>query len=127
MAYEIPGFKLGTLLSDADLSASQFRFVNANADGEVIRNVTAGADVLGVLNNKPNAAGQACEIVVDGVAKVVAGAAITLGANGTKVMSDNQGRAVAATATNKAVGYALAAAGAAGEIIPVLLLRMGTQ
>ena len=33
MAYEIPGFKLGTLLAHADLRGAQYCFVAVNTDG----------------------------------------------------------------------------------------------
>lgn len=119
MAYEIPGLKLGTLLAAADLSDAQYRFVTITS-GEIAQNDTAGALVDGVLQNHPGSGESATVVVLSGglVSKVVAGAAI---ADGAEVMSDNEGRAVTATATNAKVGKALAAASAAGEIIPVLL------
>lgn len=122
MAYEVTGFKLGTLLANADLTASQYLFVVANSSSKVAL-AGAGVDVLGVLNNDPNT-NQSAEVVVNGVAKVRAGAAVAAGA---KVMANASGQAITATATNKAVGVALAAAAAANEVIPVLLKDMGTQ
>lgn len=122
MAYEVPGFGLGTLTAAADLSALQYRFVVVNASGDIAQS-TASGDVAGVLQNKPTL-GEAAQVMTDGVSKVVAGAAVAAGA---KVMSNASGQAITATATNKAVGMALAAAAAAGEIIPVLLKDLGTQ
>jgi hypothetical protein len=120
MAYEIPGFTLGTLTAAADLSTKEHRFVAASGTGVGVAG--AGADILGVLNNKP-VQGAACTIIVDGVAKVVAEGAIAYGA---EVMVGAAGGAVTATATNQAVGIALAAAAAANEVIPILLKDLGT-
>lgn len=67
MAYEQPGFKIGTLIAGEDLSAKQYHFVRVHTDGKVMVGPTAtGGKVIGVLQNKPTA-GQACEIVVQGV------------------------------------------------------------
>ena len=122
MAYEIPGFKF-TLPASADLSASQYCFVAQDTSGNVVIPSTA-VDVLGVLCNKPTAAGQAAEIGTFGIYKVRSGAAITN--PGTRVMSDSTGRAITVTgATAKAVGIALQSSGAANQVIPVLIIPSG--
>ncbi len=127
MAWELPGFKLPGKRAAADLSALQFRFVVDNATGFIAQSTTAGGVVAGVLQNKPGN-NQAAEVMIFGVSKVVAGAAIT---EGTAVMSDATGRAVpvvgsaAFPAVNYRAGIALSSAAAAGELIPVLLLHMG--
>jgi len=68
MAYEIPGFVLGTELAGADLSAAQYRFVDG-VDGDGIHLAVAASQPLGTLNNAP-ADGGVCEVVTSGVAKV---------------------------------------------------------
>lgn len=70
MAYEIPGFVLGTQLAGDDLSAAQYRFVDGT-DGDNIGLASAASQPLGTLNNAPEEGG-VCEIVTSGVAKVVA-------------------------------------------------------
>lgn len=104
--------------ASADLSTKQFFFVNEGATG-IALNTTSGGIVHGVLQNKPSAAGRSANVAVYGVTKVVAGAAITKGAN---VMSDAAGKAITATATDYLRGIALEAAAADGDIISVLLL-----
>ncbi|NPV72075.1 MAG: DUF2190 family protein [Firmicutes bacterium] len=131
MAYEIPVFDF-TLEAAADLSASQYRFVRVDANGRAAL-CGAGQPAVGVLQNKPSAAGQAAQVRALGITKVVAGAAI---AKGALVASDASGQAVAATVTtantttgaltgSHVAGIALEAAAAAGGVISVLLLPMG--
>jgi Uncharacterized conserved protein (DUF2190) len=81
------------------------------------------AIVLGVIMENIDAAkvatGKAtANVRVLGIAPVTASAAITVGA---LVRSDADGRASAAATGNQAVGVALQAAAAAGDIINVLL------
>lgn len=109
-----------SLEAAADLSASQFRFVELSA-GKVALVNGAGDAAIGVLMNKPSAAGQPAEVApIDGsVVKVVAGAAVAVD---VKVSSDASGRAITAVSTHHHLGFALEAAGAAGDIIRVLLI-----
>ena len=120
MAYEIPGFKF-TLPANADLSSSQYLFAVVTSGNAAVAG--SGVDVAGVICNKPTS-GKATEIQVNGIAKVKAGAAFSVGA---KLMSNGSGQAITATATNKAVGIALKAAGGANEIVSVELKDLGTQ
>ena len=106
-----------TRQADADLSAAQYRFVKQTATGTVELCDSAGEIALGVLQNDPEAT-QAATVAVGGVVRVAAGAAVTIGA---EVMTDATARAITATATNVALGEALSGAGAAGNIISVLL------
>lgn len=80
MAYEIPGFKLGTLLAGADLTGSQYRFVKVNSSGVVVAVAAITDNPIGVLQNAP-ASGMPCEIMVMGVSKVKAFAALVAGVN----------------------------------------------
>lgn len=93
MAWELPNFCIGNLTAAADLSASQYRCVKVTADNQINLADTQGEVILGVLQDKP-AQGEAAEVTVVGVTKVVAGAALTAGqAWGV----DAQGRAVPVT------------------------------
>lgn len=119
MAYEKPNEML-TLEAGADLSASQYRFVKVTG-GQTCGAVAAATDhPIGVLQNKPDAAGRAAAIMVEGISKAKAGAAIAAGANLT---IDAVGRVVTAVATNRIYAIALQAAGAADEGISVQLVR----
>ena len=117
MAFEIPGFSY-SLEASADLSAEQFTFMVADANGEAAQ-AGAGDDAVGVLQNDPAAQGEAANLQTFGISKVVAGAAV---ASGAQVMSDATGRAITATGTGAFVtGVALQAAANADEIIAVLV------
>ena len=70
MAYEIPG-KMITLPASSNMSAHQFKLVTVNASGQATLSVsTAGPSVLGVLQSKPTAAGDAASVMIDGVTKI---------------------------------------------------------
>jgi|ERR1051325_5207730 hypothetical protein len=69
MAYEIPGFVLGTLLAGDDLSSAQYRFVVGTA-GDLIGVCGSAAQPLGVLQNAPEE-GEVCQIMTSGVSKVI--------------------------------------------------------
>ncbi len=107
----------------ADLSALQYRFMSLTADQIA---TVSGAGILadGVLQNDPisGAAGSLCPLN-GSVSKIEAGAAVAANAD---VMTDANGRAITATATNEICGKALQAASAAGEIIEVLIGYRGT-
>jgi len=103
--------------ASADLSASQFKLVELDSNGRVAITNASTDQSIGVLQNKPNALGVASEVgLLNGSArlKVVAGAAVAIGA---VLMADTSGRAVTGTTTNRRVGIALTAAGAAGELL----------
>lgn len=125
MGFEIPGLKLGTQVAAAALT-NRYRFVTFGADASIAQVGTAGARSVGVLQS-PAEAGKAAEVMVSGVSKVVAGAAITLAASGvTPVTSDNQGRAITTTtAGHQLNGIALEPAAAAGDVIAVLIGNYG--
>ena len=118
MGFEIPGAKLGTQRAAEDLSEARYRFVTQNTTGGIERLETAGGKALGVLQS-PTESGEAAEVMLTGVTKMVAGAAI---ATTGEVTTDTQGRAVlASTAGHSINGIALETASAAGEVIAVLL------
>ena len=115
MAYEIPGLKI-TLEAAADLSSAQFKFVKLDANGKVVA-IAAATDVpIGVLQNKPTS-GQAAELMVDGVTKLQADAALTPGtAIGTSADGQADAKVAGTDITEYAVGVVLEGAGAAGNL-----------
>jgi len=125
VAFETPVLDF-TLIAAADLSGSQFFLVDV--DGSGAGNVAgkaalslSGASALGVVQNKPSS-GQATQIRTEGITKVVAGAAF---ASGALVMSDANGRAIAVTAGSYAIGKALTAATALGDVVTIKLATYG--
>lgn len=103
-------------IATSSLATNQFSAVTLDTNGQIVL-PAAGADIYGVLQDKP-AAGHAGEVRVLGVSKMVAGAA---GVNaGDKVMVDASGHAVTATTGNFVVGIAEDTA-ASGQYTTVLL------
>jgi hypothetical protein len=93
MAYEMDVLDI-TLLAAGDLSSYQYRFVKMSADNtvDVCGN---GEKAIGILQNKPSAAGQAARVRVFGVSRLEEQATITYGAY---VGSQASGEGVAVTA-----------------------------
>jgi phage-related tail fiber protein len=121
MATSSPGVVV-SLTAAADLSAKQGLMMKISAAGAVN---TAGdaEDAHGVLLNKPTS-GQAASVQISGVAKVIAGTAITAPDN---VGVDSSGRVVAPSASDKLVGVAITDAGAAGDWVEVILGYRGVE
>lgn len=105
-----------TTEAGADLSTKQYLFVSMASDGQVDP-TGDGLNAIGVLQNKPDAAGKAATVAYAGVSKVIAGGVI---AAGGAVSSDADGKAVAAGTGDVILGVALSVA-AANDVIPVLL------
>jgi len=111
----VPGLAGGP----ANNSGLQYRFVKVTGEHQCGL-VTAATDtVVGVLQNKPQAAGNAATVALSGITHVEAGGAIAAGAT---VAADTVGRA--ATSATNVVGIAIHSATAAGQLVPVLL-RLG--
>jgi hypothetical protein len=120
MAVEIPGFSL-TLEAAGDLSGQQYRFVKMS--GTQCTVATGATDkTVGVLQNRPDAATRAATVLVSGVTKAVAGAAITAGA---VLYIDASGRVTSTQASNTAVGVALSTVSNVGDLVTVLLRPLG--
>lgn len=118
VSFDAPGF-LRTETAGADLSAKEgFALVGSSGNA-----VTAGANVriLGICVD-PVVSGRTTTIQVAGLARAVAGAAITKHA---LLATDSQGRLVTATAGQNVVAQAMEAAGGAGAIISVELFNGG--
>lgn len=120
MAIELQGFKF-TAIAGADLSAKQYHFMKISADMTVIVCAALTDIPCGVLQNAP-ISGQAAEVMVSGITKVVTGAALTAGnligcdADGHGVSVDPDG-----AADNYFVGQVLIGTGGAGEIGSALI------
>jgi hypothetical protein len=127
MAYE-EALESITVLADGDMTSNQFKFVKATATGFALQDV-AGGFCLGVLQDKPAAAGRPGNIAKSGVTNLTAGAAI---AKGAKVQSTAAGLAVTAAVSGYIMGEALEAASASGDVISVKLesptaVRQGSE
>ena len=78
----------------------------------------ANTDIpFGVLQNDP-LPGAPANVAFAGVSKVIAGAAITAGA---QLMSDSSGRAITQTGSNPIAGMALETAASANQIVKMLI------
>lgn len=109
-------------LAAADLSASQFCVVKMSAAKTVALGTAATDVVIGVLQNKPAAAGRAATVRHFGFSKAKAGAVITAG---DELSIDSSGRVILAAPATKTthylIGRAVTAAAAANDIIEILV------
>jgi len=80
MAVELQGLDIGILKASADLSDYQFMGVKVSADFTVAPATAGLCD--GVLQNKPEAAGRACQVRREGLSKVVLGGTVVAGYRG---------------------------------------------
>lgn len=93
----------------------QYRFVKVTGANQVGLAVgDENENSIGVMQNKPQVTGQAATVSIHGVSMVMAGGTFDAGA---LVGPDSEGRAVSGGTS----GIALAAAGQANELVPVLL------
>lgn len=89
-----------SLPANADLSDKQFYAVKQNASGNVAVIASIGDKAMGLLQNKPDAAGRAAEVQALGVAKAIAGGTIAYwepvgpDASGKLVVMDEEDEAV---------------------------------
>ena len=97
--------------------SGQFLIVFLSGARTLSLQTTQGALSYGVLQNAP-ALGQACDVAIAGITKVVVGAAVTAG---QELMADTNGRAITQTSTNRKVGMALESAAGANAIISMLI------
>jgi hypothetical protein len=117
-AHEIPGRRY-TYEANLDMTQLQFRAVKSTGTGlRITTAIVAGERGIGVVQNKPKNVGDAATVMLDGVTKAVAGAAITAGA---AVTVDTSGRFVTAATGNRIWGNARSAAGAANELFALEL------
>lgn len=104
----------------ADISAKQFFCMKLHTTAGQVTVCSGATDLaIGLLQNKPAAAGRAARVAIGGISKGVAGAAISLGA---QVGTDTNGRLVAKTTDEDwVIGVALTASTASGDVIDVLM------
>lgn len=108
-----------TRAANTDLSTKQYFFVkvvNNNGIGQIAL-AGDGEFAIGVLQNKPSAAGDDAKVAISGIAKVEAGGTITAGG---PVAVDASGNAVAASSGDIVVGVAMDSA-VDGDLVGVLL------
>jgi len=126
MAYEGAQIKFGNLTAAADLSSKQFHFVKL-ASATTVNVCNNIADVpIGILQNAPTS-GQAAEITIFGISKVVADGNLAAG-NIIGTSADSQADAITrgSDSTVTVMGVAIEA-GAAGETVTMFLNPSGCR
>lgn len=126
MAYEGAQIKLGNLTAAADLSSKQFHFVKL-ASATTVNVCTGVTDVpIGVLLNTPTS-GQAAEVCIFGITKVVADGTLAAG-NIIGTSADSQADAITrgTDTTVTVMGHAVEA-GAAGQTVTMFLNPTGCR
>ena len=106
----------------ADLKALQYHCVRLSAANTVAAGTDEGHDIIGILQDKPEAAGTPAVVQIGGVSKAVAGGTIAIGewvvcGTDSKVRDDDPTDA----ASSVFVGKALETAAAKGDIISLLI------
>jgi len=119
MAFEIPLFQI-TLPAGADLSSDQFKYVKLNSSGQAILCAAATDIPIGILQTKPDAAGEEATIMVCGISKLSSDAALSI-ADQVGTSADGQGDAkIGGTDTTEySVGQVIVASAAAGGLAVV--------
>ena len=115
MSYE-ENLETISIEAGSDLSAAQYLFVDVASDGQIDIVATKGAKSVGILQDKPAAAGRPGCVAIGGVSKVKCGATIAAGA---EVISDDDGAALAKDAVSQFVMGSALEGGDAGEIIAI--------
>lgn len=105
------------LPASGDLSSHQYKFMICNSSGQAALAGNGGVFV-GILQNKPSAAGQAASIAIVGRSKVVQSASLTVG---NKMAPDASGLAEAFSAGDSGTVILLENGGAANAIGSCLL------
>jgi len=120
MAYEAAQIKVGQFTASADLSAKQYHFVKMSGNNTVTVCAAITDIPIGVLQNTPSS-GQAAEVCLFGISKVVADGTLAAG-NVIGTSADGQADAIAAgtDTTVYTMGIALNAA-AAGDTVEAFI------
>lgn len=126
MAYEAAQIKAGNFTASADLSTKQYYFVKMSGNNTVTVCAAITDIPIGVLQNNP-ASGQAAEVCLFGITKVVADGTLAAG-NRIGTSADGQADAIAAgvDTTVAIVGQALNAA-AAGNTVEIFFNPSGAR
>jgi len=109
--------------ADADLSSNQYYFTKMSSSQDYISLVDGATDVpIGILQDKPAAAGAECSVRILGSSKVVAGETLSVG---NQVGSGADGKATVLTpgtdTTKYVIGVVVQAATTDSEIAEVIL------
>lgn len=123
MAETSPNLQTEVYTAAVDLSAHQYNIMYIS-DGAQKINVASEAprnSIVGVLQNKPAAAGRFASVGYAGRGKVRAGAAIS--STGAFLTTNGSGRAIAAGSGDMVIGTALETAAADGDIISVQQMK----
>jgi len=116
MSYE-EALKTISVEASDDLSADQYKIVDVDTSGQLVVVSSAGAKMIGVLQDKPAAAGRVGSVGIDGVTKVVTGATFDAG---VRVYSDDAGLATGVGGAGTfSLGVAMEGAGTIGDIVAV--------
>lgn len=110
--------------ADEDLSNDQYRFVTLDSTSGRARRPNALAErSLGVLQDKPAAAGRAAAVCVLGLTKVVAAAALTVGAlvSPEYISAADAGKARVSTTGDFIHGIVVEAAAAEDDLATIML------
>lgn len=120
MAYEAAQIKVGQFTASADLSSKQYHFVKMSGNNTVTVCAAITDVPIGVLQNTPTS-GQAAEVTLFGISKVVADGTLAAG-NVIGTSADGQADAITAgtDTTVYTMGIALKAA-AAGDIVEAFI------
>jgi len=121
MAWEIPNLTI-SLKAAGDLSSDQYKFMTLDSSGDAVL-CTAVTDIpVGVLQNKPDAAGKVAQLMVIGAGKVKAVGALTIGwLIGTFSDGLAERKTPGTETTEFIVGQVLEATGAANELATALI------
>jgi len=118
MAFE-ESLKSISRTASGDLSSSQYHAMVVNASGQLAAASATGA-MDGLLQNKPDAAGDAATLGIDGVSKAVVGASVTAGDD---LAVGSGGKLITATTGDVVVARALADGSGDGSVVAVLITR----
>ena len=123
-SYSTPRIK--TFLAEGDLSAKQYFFVGIGSNEKQIAVCSgSGAKSIGILMNKPSAAGQAAEVAIVG-----GGALLKLAGSVTAMKylcTDANGKGLVASSAGDHVGAFAMDDGVSGDLMAVEVVCMEAQ
>lgn len=106
--------------SPVDNAGNQYRAVVMTGTRQVGLAAAATNEIVGILQNKPQVAGEACTVGIRGISKVRVNGPIAAGAV-VYLSADGRGTATGTAGTTTELGVAVTAAAGANELIAVLL------
>lgn len=118
MAVELEIFDIGILKAYADKSAYLHHFMQMTTTDFTFTLCGAGIAPLGILQNKPAAAGRAGQIRRVGISKLILGGTVVAG---SYIKSDANGHGVVADTNNDNYGAMCLEGGDAADTVTVLM------